>query len=288
MRAARQPGPAMIPAGLDAAIVLLRHGESVAITEGRFQGRLDSPLSPLGQRQADLAADRLAWPDRPPVLPVPARAPVEIVHSPLGRTAATATAAAAALLSSYGAGAVPLPRPDPGLLEVGQGAWEGLHRDQVVERYGDILEGWRRDPVGVHAPGGEALADVAIRARGALERVLATLAGAAPGEPATGAGRVSVSGYPGATAATTPWTLLVGHDGIFKVVLLTLLGLPLDRFWAFPFGLTGLTIVELHGGRPVLRAHNLLGHLAALQASLPAAEGASESAAERREQTGAL
>ena len=46
----------MIPTGLEASIALLRHGESVYITEGRFQGQADNPLSPLGERQAQLAA----------------------------------------------------------------------------------------------------------------------------------------------------------------------------------------------------------------------------------------
>ena len=34
-----------IPADLDATLVLVRHGESEAIVERRFQGRLETPLS---------------------------------------------------------------------------------------------------------------------------------------------------------------------------------------------------------------------------------------------------
>jgi len=79
-----------------------------------------------------------------------------------------------------------------------------------------------------------------------------------------------------------PWSVLVGHDGVFKVVLLTLFGLPLTEFWMFSFGLTGITIVELRGGRPVLRAHNLTGHLAPLE------DEQTREAAERRARSGAL
>ena len=52
-------GP-LIPDGLDATLVLVRHGESTYIAEGRFQGRADSPLTEIGERQAALVAARLA------------------------------------------------------------------------------------------------------------------------------------------------------------------------------------------------------------------------------------
>jgi broad specificity phosphatase PhoE len=76
----------LIPDGLDATLVLLRHGESTLIAEGRFQGQADTPLTPLGLRQAALVADRLAAPHASPALPVPTGPPLELVHSPLART----------------------------------------------------------------------------------------------------------------------------------------------------------------------------------------------------------
>ena len=62
--------------------------------------------------------------------------------------------------------------------------------------------------------------------------------------------------------------------------VLALLDLPLDAFWRFPLGLCGLSIVEIRNGRPALRAHNLLEHLA------PLGPGAGIAAA--RERGGAL
>ena len=79
-----------------------------------------------------------------------------------------------------------------------------------------------------------------------------------------------------------PWSIVVGHDGVFKVTMLTLFDLPLERFWMWSFDLCGITVVELRAGRPVLRAHNLTGHLAPV---LDAAALAERSA---REATGAL
>ena len=252
----------LVPAGLNATIVLLRHGESIAITEGRFQGQLDTPLSALGVEQAGLAADRLAHPDRPPRIALPARAPIEIVHSPLARTSATAAAAEQALRAVHGP-SVPVGRPDAGLLEVGQGVWEGLHRTEVETRYSAELEAWRLTPHERAAPGAEPLAEVDRRVCAMLPGILERLTG--PGV-SPGAPRTSAAGYP-PPVSSPAWTLLVGHDGVFKVVLLALLNLPIERFWSFGFGLTGITIVSFHDGLPVLRAHNLQDHLGPLQAA---------------------
>ena len=54
------------------------------------------------------------------------------------------------------------------------------------------------------------------------------------------------------------------HDGVFKVTLLTLFDIPLDRFWMWSMDLCGISVIELRAGRPVLRAHNLTAHLAGL------------------------
>ncbi len=275
------PGP-LVPAGLDATLVLLRHGETEYILEGRFQGRAETPLSGLGRRQAALAGRRLAHPGRSPALPVPAGPPREIVHSPLRRTRETAEAAAEAIAEPGAFGSRVPVRGDPGLYEIAQGEWEGLHHDEIVERYGDVLAGWRRRPTEVWAPGGESLGDVQVRVREALGRSLARLAvGGVPGT----LDRSQVSGYPGTALATDrPWSVLVGHDGMFKVLLLTLLDLPLERFWSFSFGLCGISVVELRGGRPVLVALNLVEHLAPLH---EAEDRAQEEAAERQ-RAGAL
>ena len=62
---------ALIPEGLDATVVMLRHGESAWVAEGRFQGQGDSPLSEEGIEQAALAARRIADPSTAPALPIP-------------------------------------------------------------------------------------------------------------------------------------------------------------------------------------------------------------------------
>ena len=247
----------MIPEGLDATLVLVRHGESTFIVEERFQGQSETPLSPMGLRQAALAAGRLAAPLDPPALPVPGRPPLEIVHSPLQRTAQTAEA----ITSAVGmAGADVRRRPDPAFLEIGQGVWEGLHRTEIDARYGAELAAWRLRPLESWAPGGEPLPEVQARVRTGLAAVLAKLSdGGEPGRP----DGPQVAGYLD-PVIDHPWSIVVGHDGVFKVTLLTLFDLPLERFWMWSMDLCGITVIELRGGRPVLRAHNFTAHLAGL------------------------
>lgn len=286
-----EPGttlPLAVPPDLAASLVLLRHGQSVWLAEGRFQGRADTPLSPLGERQAALAGARLADPAAPPRLPVPAGDPVAIVHSPLARTAQTAAAVAAAI-AMRGRPAPPLVA-EPGLIEIAQGAWEGLYQRDVEAGWPTEIAGWRRDPVRSFAPGGESLIDVDRRVRAALVGVVERLERASVAVPQAGA--------PGAAAGPTaasfydphagPWIVLVGHDGAFKVALLALLGLPLDRFWTFTQTTTGIAVLDIRNGRTVLRAWNRTEHLAPLELEAGEAERRAEEEAVARARSGAL
>lgn len=255
---------------MDATIVFVRHGESEYIVEGRFQGQAETPLSPTGRQQAALVADRLADPGRSPVLPIPAGAPREIVHSPLSRAAQTATAIADAHPAH------PTRRPEPRFTEIGQGEWEGLYRDEIEARFSDQLAQWRLRPTEFWAPGGESLAQVAERVRDGLATTLERLYDGPTERPPD-----PVAGYE-RSRRDTPWSIVVAHDGVFKVTMLTLFDLPLERFWMWSFDLCGISIVELRAGRAVLRAHNLTGHLGPVLDAAALAERAA------REATGAM
>ena len=215
---------------------------------------------------------RLAAPHERPALPLPAGSPLELVHSPLGRTSQTAAVIARACAVA------PNLRPDAGFLEIGQGEWEGLHRDEIAARYPDILATWRRRPTEGWAPGGESLADVAARVRPSLTALLGRLA---EGRPPGTRDRAQVAGY-GEPMSEHPWTILVGHDGIFKVSLLTLFDLPLDRFWMWTMYLCAISVIEFRGGQPVVRAFNLTDHQG------PMLDDAAIEAQDARSRSGAL
>jgi probable phosphoglycerate mutase len=220
-------------------LVLVRHGESTFVAEGRFQGQLDPPLSALGKRQAAGIASWLAGPDGPPGLDLGGH-PIEVVHSPLRRAAQSAEPILAAISrsSQRGTGSPEL-RVEPALAEISQGEWEGRLHAEVAERWGRRLAAWRDHPTTTWAPGGERLSAVQERVRGTLPGLLGRLEGA--------------------TGQPNPWSIVVAHDGVLRVLLLTVLGLPLGGFWAFPFALGSATVVDLGAGRASLRAHNLVG-----------------------------
>ena len=273
LRDAERPSGAapLIPDGLDAILVLLRHGQTQFIVENRFQGQMETPLTRLGERQAELAGVRLARPHAPPPLPIPDTAPFAIVHSPLSRALRTAELVAKAMTAA-GRATPPL-RPDAGFLEIAQGDWEGLKEPEIRARFGESLAAWRRWPTRFYAPGGESLEHVRTRVEASLAVLLAELG---DGMPRGTVDRHQVLGYADHAQVNPRWTLVVGHGGVFRVVVDALLGLPADHFWNFDFGLAAITVVEIRAGRAVLRAMNLDEHLGRNDAA-----AAAESSAER-------
>jgi broad specificity phosphatase PhoE len=237
---------------LDTVLVLLRHGQTEFIVQNRFQGRADSPLTALGEQQVRRAGARLAAPTATPPLPIPDKPPLLIVHSPLQR----AQRSAELVVEEFKAAGRPTPplRPDPGFAEIAQGAWEGLQDSEIEARFGDSLADWRRWPVDRHAPGGESLSEVRRRAERSLTSLLTEMAhGSVPGT----LHRHQVLGYWEESADDRRWALIVGHGGIFRVAVCSLLDLPPEHFWNFDFGLAAITVVEIRAGRAVMRALNL-------------------------------
>lgn len=242
----------LIPSGLDAVLVLLRHGQTQFIVEKRFQGAMEAPLTALGEGQARLAGRRLAAPGAPPPIPIPDGPPFAIVHSPLGRARRSAELVVEEMAAADRV--TPPLRSDAGFCEIGQGDWEGLTEEEITARFGDSLAKWRRWPNKFQAAGGESLGVASARAEKALSTLLAAMAvGSAPGT----LDHHQVLGYEDAGPDRRRWTLIVGHGGIFKVVACLLLGLPMEHFWNFDFGLGSIAVIEIRGGRAVMRALNL-------------------------------
>ena len=93
-------------------VFLARHGQTVSNAEGRYQGRLDSPLTLLGCEQARTTAEAMR-----------ACGIERLLCSPLGRARQTASVAAEAL-------GLPV-EVDAELTESDLGRWEGLTRQEV-------------------------------------------------------------------------------------------------------------------------------------------------------------
>jgi len=133
------------------------------------------------------------------------------VASPLLRARATAELALGSRVGLLGL--------DPALVEISHGAWEGRLASEIRDGYPELQRAWREAPHTVTLPGGESLQDVLDRAWPAF---CSACAGLGPEET----------------------LLVVTHDGVNRVLLCRILGLPLDRVWAFRQAPTCLNLLE--------------------------------------------
>jgi probable phosphoglycerate mutase len=133
-------------------ILLARHGETPWNAEGRYQGQIDIPLSPVGESQATALGKRLQ--------------DVHItraVASPLSRARRTAELA-------LGEARAPMLTFEPDLQEIAHGEWEGLLASEIHEKDPARLSAWREEPDTVLMPGGESLRQVLDRSWQGLSR----------------------------------------------------------------------------------------------------------------------
>lgn len=129
-------------------IVIWRHGRTTWNDERRFQGSSDVHLSEAGLAQAEAAAADLRRWD-----------PAALVTSDSTRAIQTA----APLASRCGLTTV----VDARLRETDLGAWEGLTRSQVAERFPKEYVAWRQG-LDIRRGGGETSVEVAVRAEAVL------------------------------------------------------------------------------------------------------------------------
>ncbi len=129
-------------------LYLVRHGQTEFNLAGRYQGRLDSPLTSLGVEQGRRIGQRLA-----DLLPDGA----DLVASPLGRAAHTAR------LIAEAAG-LPAPRLDDRLMEVSLGSWDGLTDEDIEAVHPGARDGTDRWSWYFASPDGESYGQLAARA----------------------------------------------------------------------------------------------------------------------------
>jgi probable phosphoglycerate mutase len=110
-------------------LLLVRHGESTWNAQSRWQGQADPPLSPLGERQAEEAAERVAE-----IATITA-----VWTSDLARAQRTAELIASRL-------GVERVRTEPRLRERDVGSWSGLTRDEIEDRWPGYLAARRAPP----------------------------------------------------------------------------------------------------------------------------------------------
>jgi len=137
-------------------LLLVRHGQSQANVSGLLVGRIDSPLTELGQRQAVAIGEALAA-----ALTTPCR----LVTSPLRRAVETGEEIAAALTEAIDG------RPevcvDDRFVELDYGELDGMAPGDLAP---GLWDRWRSEP-GWRPPGGETLEEVGSRVAAACDEL---------------------------------------------------------------------------------------------------------------------
>jgi len=190
---------------------LFRHGSVAPETPWRFLGQRDLPLSPEGFAQA--AAWRAILGDIPFS---------RILCSDLARCRDTA----AELLCGSGRKAEAMPC----LREIELGAWDGLNKDAVRDRYPGLYEQRGADLAGFRPPGGESFLDLQGRVLSALLPLLD-----------------NASGH----------VLVITHAGVIRVLLCHFLGMPLDKLFRLSPLPCRRTVIEWQEETPRLTSFNL-------------------------------
>jgi broad specificity phosphatase PhoE len=222
-------------------LLLVRHGVTTWNREGRFQGHLDTRLDPLGEVEARAVAARIVR-ETPGV--------VVVASSPLQRALATARILADALAVDGRRVEVQL---EPGLMEIGQGEWQGRTHAELASEEPERYATWAKSGGFREPPGGEPVPAAAARASDAVQRLLTA---ADPG-----------------TAGTL---CCVSHGGILRLVAGRLVGMSDEAAWTMHLDNAALSVLtrESGGGGWRIDSWNDKAHLAPqLTAADHAAEG---------------
>jgi len=133
-------------------LLVIRHGQSVANLQDIFAGHLDSPLTELGRKQAEITAEYIA-----------ANYSVDAVYtSDLCRAAAVGQAVSAATGAK-------LTRTES-LREIRAGGWEGVEFDDLRRNW-PSFQVWLKDIGNAACDGGETVAQLQKRIIAAVQQI---------------------------------------------------------------------------------------------------------------------
>jgi probable phosphoglycerate mutase len=156
--------------------------------------------------------------------------PAEILASPLRRARQTADAVA----RRTGVEA----RVCEGLVDIDYGQWQGLTPDEVAQRWPRELGAWYESPETARIPGGETLAGVQERALRAVREACARR-----------------------HSNPSDSVVMVGHTVVNRLILLGVLGSPLNSFWRLKQDPCAINLLEFDGSSFSVAVMNDTCHL---------------------------
>jgi len=197
-------------------VLLVRHGQTDSNINGFYMGWSNEDLNQAGYTQARCLSSRLAD------LPV-----ATFYTSPLRRACTTATILAEPHHLE--------PNTSDDLTEIRLGDWQGLHMDEIRQKWPELWRQWRADPSQLTLPNGESLNEVAERSLRAFEGVVRDNEG--------------------------KYAVIVTHDVVVKLLVAHVLGAPNSIYRRFNIGNTSLTVVRVINDTPRLTLLNDTSHL---------------------------
>lgn len=180
-------------------LYLIRHGQVINHHEYRYVGHTDVEITDLGVQQMENIADFLS------------RTKIAAVYSSDLRRS---TRGGEMIGERFGLTAVQL----HAFRELNLGRWEGLTREEGVERYPEEADLQFRDLATTRVKGGENLADLHERVMPALQTILAKHHGKE--------------------------VCIVAHGGVNRVILCDAMGLPLENFFRIEQDYGCLNVIE--------------------------------------------
>lgn len=202
---------------MSTTILLVRHGQTEWNRVERFRGQYNVELNATGIEQAKKTALGIGkrW------------QPAAILCSPLKRAVQTAEAIAQVCALTV--------QPDPGLIDIHYGEWQGLTPDEVREKFPDRLTDWYEHPERAAIPGGERLAEVQGRSMSVL--------------------------LAAAKQYSDQVIVAVSHTVVNRLVLLRVLGLGIEAFWRLRQEPCAINVIEISPQNFVLGSMNDTCHL---------------------------
>ncbi len=201
---------------MNTTVLLVRHGQTNSNITGFYMGWSDEDLNEVGYTQARRLSSRLA------------RLPIASVStSPLRRTYTTATI----LTKPHNL----KPKVLDELIEIQFGDWQGLHMDDIQQKWPELWQQSRTDPSEMTMPNGESFLQVTERAIRAFEKV--------------------VQAHRGKQVA------IVTHDVVIRVLVAHILGVSNSIYRRFEIVNTSLSVIRVMNSSSHLIALNDTTHL---------------------------
>ncbi len=199
-------------------VLLVRHGQTGSNINGFYMGWSNEDINDVGYTQAHCLSSRLAS------LPI-----ASVYSSPLKRTYTTATIIA---------------KPHDlelkvldDLIEIRLGDWEGLHMDEIRQRWSELWQQSRVDPSEITMPNGESFDEVTERAVRAFETIVAANQG--------------------------KQAVIVTHDVVIRVLVASILRVPNSIYRRLEVNNASLSVTRVIDGKARLITLNDTSHLEA-------------------------